>query len=673
MKRILLVVLLVTCATPTWSAVTLESLLNEMVDRESLARLPVVEYRCLQASSYDRAQKTAAEPKGWFANNDHEQFIRTEENDGRKEWVIMEHTGPGAITRFWLPLKPQNGNQIIRFYFDGATTPAIACKFNELLSGRGFVKPPFAFVAWHDTNVVHGVGGDMYLPIPFAKSCKITLDELPFYYIVNYRAYDAGTPVETFTMAGFEKSETTLKRVGEYLTTTPDYRHMAFNFGQQAVIEPGKDMVFDMPNGARAITRLQVQVDPQDAPQVLRSMVLSATFDGEPSIWCPLGEFFGTGARLKFVQDRYRSATEDGALTTSWVMPYGKSAQLVLRNLGSNAVTVRLSVITGDWKWDDHSMHFHATWRGQHELKTRPMSDWNFVDVKGRGVYVGDTLTVFSPVKAWYGEGDERVYIDGETFPSHIGTGTEDYYGYAWGMATFFSSPFISAPHRDKTDRGDWRGYTTTSRVRLLDQIPFRSAFKFDMEIWNWADTKMDYADGCFWYAQPGATCNRTPSPEEASQALSELKVPFRLKGAIECESLKITGKTADVPAEHQSHALPEGEWSGETQLFVHGKRVGDFVELEIPTRQTGKQRLTLYATKSWDYGVLRFSVNGEITGKDFDAFAPQAVLSGPIDLGVFEPRDGRYLLRVEVVGANPKSKGSQAYFGLDAVTLTAN
>ena len=116
-------------------------------DRDAIARWPSPAYVCKQASSYDRLQTNPADAKTWFANKDYEQFIRVENRDGRREWVIMEHQGPGCITRFWVPLHGPRKNQTIRFYFDGSSTPGIAVKFNELLSGRSFVKPPLAFVA----------------------------------------------------------------------------------------------------------------------------------------------------------------------------------------------------------------------------------------------------------------------------------------------------------------------------------------------------------------------------------------------------------------------------------------------------------------------------------------------------------------------------------------------
>jgi hypothetical protein len=85
-----------------------------------------------------------------------------------------------------------------------------------------------------------------------------------------------------------------------------------------------------------------------------------------------------------------------------------------------------------------------------------------------------------------------------------------------------------------------------------------------------------------------------------------------------------------------------------------------------------GAKKVTLHATKSYDYGILRLTVNGKQAAKDFDGYAAQPVLSGPVELGVFEPKDGQFVLRVEVVGANPAAKGPKYFLGLDAVVLSA-
>jgi len=529
-------------AAEVMKEVTLQSLLKEMTDRDSLARLPVNSYSCRQVSSWDRQQTDPKNGQAWFANHDYEQFMRTEENEGRKEWVIMDDKGPGAVTRFWTPLFDNRDKQIIRFYFDGASSPTITVPLNEFLSGRDFVKPPLAFISWNEMDLLEqrkpeikrnrGIGGDLYLPIPFAKGCKITLDSLPFYYVINYRIYDAGTPVKTFSMADYKAASAAVEQAGSAMLTDAPEDPKLKTDGKQATLKPGEELAIALPPGAAAVRDLKVELSPDASGQDLRSVVLTASFDEEATIWCPLSEFFGAGVRTNApVRDWCRMVSANGTLESRWVMPYRKSAAVGLKNTGKVPVTVELSVGTGQWKWDDRSMYFHATWRGKNGIETRPMSDWNYIEIQGKGLYVGDVLTVFNPVEGWYGEGDERVYIDGESFPSHMGTGTEDYYGYAWGMADYFSSPFISMPKRDSVGQADWRGYTTTSRIRILDAIPFKTGLKFDMEIWHARDTKMDYAAGTFWYGCLGATCNSKSLGLELNPSAIPLHQPQIMPG----------------------------------------------------------------------------------------------------------------------------------------------
>jgi len=449
--------------------------------------------------------------------------------------------------------------------------------------------------------------------------------------------------------------------------------------GEPAVAEDAKSsaltsarpLTAELPAGPLAVTEVRVRLDPRAAPQALRSLVLTASFDGEETVWCPLGEFFGCGPRLRPVRDWWRSVTADGLLSARWVMPYARRGELRLVNLGAEPVSASLSVSTAPWQWDERSMLFHANWRRQAPIATRPYSDWNYLTASGAGTYVGDTLSVFSPAREWYGEGDERIYYDGATCPQHIGTGTEDYYGYAWGMANYFRSPWLSMPERDILNQGDWRGYTTTSRLRLLDGLPFDRDLRVDMEIWDWADTQVDYAVGTFWYARPGAGHNREPQPAEALAAVRDAPGSVKRPGAVELDALTPTATSPGLKHEVQGAGLTEGEWSGGQQLFVTSTKVGDFVELALPVPDNQPRAVALWLTKSRDYGIVRFTVNGQRAGEDFDAYDPKAILSGPLALGTFTPRDGVLTLRAEVVGANPASTGPRYYFGLDCAVLT--
>jgi hypothetical protein len=259
--------------------------------------------------------------------------------------------------------------------------------------------------------------------------------------------------------------------------------------------------------------------------------------------------------------------------------------------------------------------------------------------------------------------------VDGENFPSHFGTGSEDYYGYAWGNPAPFQGPFCNQPVAHPGNLG----HTTNTRTRCLDAIPFAKSLQFDMEVWHWSDCKVDYAAAAYWYAVPGATSNRKPEPEEAAAALRQMAGPVRIKGAVECETMKVLARSEGLKASTQAnYPFADGQWSGDAQLFVQASKPGDFIELLAAEKQSGPKKVTLHATKSYDYGILRLSVNGTPVAKPFDSYAPQPALSGPVELGVFEPKDGQIVLRAEVVDANPASKGPRFYFGLDAVVLSA-
>src|SRR5665213_284031 len=152
--------------------ITLKSLLAEMTDPAAVARFPEPEYQSLQATSYNRASTNRNQPDqtvtGWFADSDGTGFIRTETNHGQQEWVIMEHTGPGCITKMWTPFFYYDFNERVgpnvRIYLDGSDTPVIDESLIKLVRGEGSFRPPLA------TPTARA--GDSYVPIPFAKSCK---------------------------------------------------------------------------------------------------------------------------------------------------------------------------------------------------------------------------------------------------------------------------------------------------------------------------------------------------------------------------------------------------------------------------------------------------------------------------------------------------------------------
>jgi hypothetical protein len=175
------------------SSISLSSLLDEMADRDSPSYFPEPSFDLFQASSWDRAELGGKNSPGWFANKDYDNYIRKETNGKRTEYVIMEAQGPGAITKWWFPQLDFLTNRVVRIYLDNNPDPVIAENYKQLIVGQSFVKWPFAFISSDEKDAAFQysmpvgfpkqVGADFYLPIPFATSCKVTLDDSVFYLI----------------------------------------------------------------------------------------------------------------------------------------------------------------------------------------------------------------------------------------------------------------------------------------------------------------------------------------------------------------------------------------------------------------------------------------------------------------------------------------------------------
>ncbi|MEI8042964.1 MAG: glycoside hydrolase family 172 protein, partial [Verrucomicrobiota bacterium] len=545
----------VTATAAAAAEVTLRSLLDEMVSYETAARWPKPEFTCKQASSYDRA-KVAPDKPGWFANNDQGQFIRDEENDGRKERVILDAEGPGCIVRFWLTTV-KNRKGTLRIYLDGDSTPTLIFPAYDLLSGDLNLGEALALPHPGYGPAENG-GNTLMLPIPYAKHCKVTWEEAgagPRYYQINYRTYHPGTAVQTFTRDALEAARPLVAKAGKTLLSPPDTmpgRSLSLN----ELIPAGKNAVLDLPAGPAAVRLLELRVgtnDPAELERALRSTILQVRFDDEDTVWCPATDFFGSGVGINALSSWYRTVHTNGTMICRWVMPYKQSARVTIANVGERPVKVTMRAITSPWNWDDRSMHFHSAWHYEADMQTPPHRDWNYVRIAGRGVYVGDTLSLFNPIATWYGEGDEKIWVDGESFPSHMGTGTEDYYNFSFAPRGIMQTPFAN---QVRVDQKMTQGHNVLTRTRNLDGIPFVKSLNFDMELMPWKPMRVTYAATTYWYAFPGATSNLQPQPREAA-----LRVPTL------AEAIAAAVRPDTLIADFRKTPLPEG-WKVEGYAF---------------------------------------------------------------------------------------------------------
>lgn len=646
------------------AAVTVDALLDDLVNLQRLSKLPDPAYTTKQFSSYDPASKSFSDYQGWFANGDAGQFLRTEDRNGQKEFVMMDIDGPGAIVRIWSANPNDAGT--VRIYLDGNEKPVIEMPMTDLLGGKAKHLP--APISCEVSR-----GWNLYFPIPYAKHCKVTASVGRFYYHVNYRTYAPGTEVKTFQAGDLERLSDKIADIAKTLAAPrsaaePPADRQKAPFDVE--LAPGASATLTTQEGSKAICGLLVHLTADDLEAAARGVVIIMTFDGEKTVESPLGDFFGTAPGLTPYESvplgiRKASGGQPQDLWSHWYMPFAKNAKIEVKNFTDAKARVEGMASVVPNEWDDKSLLFHAKWRIERDVPSRPFSDWQHLMVNGSGRFVGGHLHLVNNVRDWWGEGDEKIYVDGETFPSHFGTGTEDYYGYAWCCPERFVHAFHNQPRCDGP--GNY-GNTSVNRWHIIDDIPFTKSFRFDIENWQWNErARNTRAAISYWYARP--KCSDFFGPIIPSDVkllpIPEYPVP-RVAGAIEGEKLAVLSKTGKTEAQDMNGW--GDKWSGAAQLWWTQGQMGDELVLGFDVATAGRKRVVLGLTKAPDYAIVQVAVNGEKAGKPIDLFDPH-VTSAEVDLGEFDLKAGQNKLSIHITDANEKAVKSYMV-GLDYILL---
>lgn len=664
--------------------VSLESLLREMIDRSERARYPYPAFQCKQASSTDPATVAKDQP-GWFGNGDCTHFRRTEQTARGTEYVMMESEGPGAIVRFWMTFAGEGSGQgLLRIYVDGSDQPVIEQRARGLLSGKSLIASPLAMGVSQRVDSMRW-GLNLFLPIPYANGCKITYqsDMVDFndrsgltpgheavFYNINYRCYEPGTSVCSFSADQLQQSEKIITRTQEQLAQMDrglsSLKRNDLPLNTQ--LQPGASKTFTI-RGTQAIRHLALQLEAAHPEQALRSTILEIQFDGERTVWTPVGDFYGIGYYPLYTNTWYMSAQPSGQMDAYWVMPFREKCEITLHNLSNEPVTVKNAKASyARWKWDDRSMYFGVSWHAYSAVSTgRDKShdvsetggpfDINFVSLRGKGVYVGDGIALFNSEYAWWGEGDEKVYVDGETFPSHLGTGTEDYYGYAWGRPeAIVDHPFIAQPEGG----GAWAPtFVQNTRMRALDGIPFTQSLTFDMELWHHFAAVIDYAPTTYWYLLPGGESLIDPDTANARRPVTlhrKQLISPRMTLSVEAENMIVQERGEGGILHYHHHGIPYKDiWSGCAQAFWLVPKIGEKLTLGFESDLSGEFELRLWCTNQRDYGTVNVLINHQPAMQNINFYAPKVKVT-PVNLGRVAIRKGINTITFEMVKFAPET-----------------
>ena len=500
--------------------VTFRSLLRDMTDTELITRFPDHSYRLVQYSSYDR-RSIHPDSAGWFANNDYTHFIREETNDGRREFVMLETDGPGAIVRWWMTFGNENAlNSYIRVYIDGQNTPVIEGMAPRLV-GQGVLAPAPLSSSVSPLTEPQRRGYNLYLPIPFSEKCKITMENdsvvissqrrsPSIYYNINARLYEEGTRVESVRSGFFKADSMAIYACASDLLSVPEPEtNDDMKRSLEGTLAPGGEISVPVSGRGLAVRSFSLVLTAKDTSAALKGTIIRMTFDDRETAEVPAGNFFGTGYSFNSYTTRFTATEPEGTLSSNWLMPFRDSCRITIFNGGAENIGISAGLTLTPYSWNNSSMYFGASWREYDKFETAGSentggtglhSDVTIAELKGKGVYAGDAITIFNTADAWWGEGDEKIYVDGERFPSSIGTGTEDYFGYAWCRPEIFEHPLIAQP----SGAGNFHpGMSVNMRYRILDAIPFNESLKADIEMWHWVKTTVSFSLTSYYYLLP--------------------------------------------------------------------------------------------------------------------------------------------------------------------------
>ena len=389
----------------------------------------------------------------------------------------------------------------------------------------------------------------------------------------------------------------------------------------------------------------------------------------------------------------------DGTFYSHWYMPYAKGAKLVFTNDGEavRKVAVEIDTVKLDSAKANKLLRFCAAWHSDDftglDMKRFMRNggdrwpDWPLLVVEGKGRFVGMALHVWK-FGSWWGEGDERFFIDGEKYPSTVGTGSEDYIGYAYAARPPFIT-FDSALASVSRMRPDAQEDTSNCRFHICDDLPFSKSFQGFIETWTTDRCRPVLFDTCvYWYRESGA---RNPYPvvpladrrhQRPGRHMPYVTPPtFQIPrpkppkpGTIEGENLRVMREGSGKTWVQNMANYREGTWSGQHQLIWTEGEKGDSVEMQFTIPKDGKHELVVVLTKAKDYGIVQLAIDGRSVGEPIDCYSPTVTTTDEVSLGTFDLKAGKHVLKATAVGNNPQArdavgKGSHI-FGIDYLRL---
>jgi Protein of unknown function (DUF2961) len=434
--------------------------------------------------------------------------------------------------------------------------------------------------------------------------------------------------------------------------------HWRTGNGDSRPIEPGQTLTLAELQGPGRIVHCWNTISDKE-PYYSRLLTLRIYWDGEtnPSVECPIGDFFGVGNGIEQSFDSLpiRVTSNGRGRNCYWPMPFRKSAHITVTNDGKQRCENFYYQI--DWQklpsLPRKTAYFHAMYRQEYPCVMG--SNYLIADIQGRGQYVGTLLNVCLVSPRWFGEGNDYFFVDGEKEPSLRGTGTEDYFCEGWGFypgsGSFFGVSYWEG------DAGDPAGNVGSFyRWHIPDPVPFKKSLRVEIQH-KGAQTFPDgektgfterddmFSSVAFWYQiEPHKPYPALPPAAD--------RLPLR-------DVILATGSEVAKSAKHSEAPLEMQHYGNATvgrKLWFLPNNTNGWLDISFQVTKPIDSDLVLKMVHSWNCGAYRVLLDGnQLAQLDFCSSDIAQVTD---KLGSVHLDTGTHVLRFECMGKAPDSMG---------------
>ena len=283
-------------------------------------------------------------------------------------------------------------------------------------------------------------------------------------------------------------------------------------------VEPGETFTLADIEGPGAIQQIWMTLK----ATMWRHVILRFYWDGQehPSVECPAGDFFAVGwEKFAQVSSLPVCVNPGRGFNCYWEMPFRKRARITLTNISDAQLTCYYQVNYTLTDVPEDCAYFHAQFRRTNPLPFK--QDYTILEgVKGKGHYIGTYMAWGVNNAGWWGEGEIKFFMDGDSkFPTICGTGTEDYFCGAYDFDigamepefvrqyTEFTTPYAGLPQVIRPD-GSYASQTRFGMYRwhIMDPIRFEQDLRVTIQAIGWRKDRRylplqdDIASVAYWY-----------------------------------------------------------------------------------------------------------------------------------------------------------------------------